>query len=161
MNKNRKLKIQNFSHKKLVYVLISLIIFLAGTIYTPIAQAQTLCDFGPCINEEDIGSGTDLEENVNSTIENSVKLVLNLVFVGIIILGIFYVIKAAMKIIRGEGDPGVIQEGVTTIKSVYFGVALIFAGIIGLVIVSGIFGATTLFNIELNEPEGINLPFID
>lgn len=158
MNNNSKWKIVN---KVLIIQLLILCAFFMNLHAFNKVKAQTLCDFGPCINEDDIGEGDDLEENVNSTIENTVRLGVSLVFVGIIALGFFYVIKAAVKIIRGEGDSGEIEKGLTSIKSVYIGVALIFAGILGIVIVTGVFGAGSVFSLEINEPEGINLPFID
>jgi hypothetical protein len=123
------------------------------------AQGSNLCDFFPCPGET--GEKEDLDEEVNSDIENYINIAVSLVFVGIIIYGIFLIISSALKIIRSEGDEGKVQEGANKIKAVYIGIAMIFVGIIGLVLITTFFGGSSIFSVNLNSPEGVNLPFVD
>jgi len=58
----------------------------------------------------------------------------------IVLVAVVYVIMAGIKYIRSEGDPGKIEEAQKSIKAILMGVAAIFVGIIGIVLVYVIFG---------------------
>lgn len=75
-----------------------------------------------------------------------IQLVLNLIFIGIIIVSIYIIIKAAVKYIQSEGDDKKIQEAQKAIKSVFIGIAALFIGIIGIILVLAFFNATGAVN---------------
>jgi heme/copper-type cytochrome/quinol oxidase subunit 2 len=85
-----------------------------------------------------------------------VQVALSLVFAGIILLGIFYIIKAAAIIMRGEGDEKKVEEGQKIVKGVYIGIIIIILGIIGIFVVSVLFGANGFFSQDIPEPDNID-----
>jgi hypothetical protein len=60
----------------------------------------------------------------------------------IILVAVAYSIMAGIKYIRSEGDPGKIEEAQKSIKAILMGIAAIFVGIIGIVLVMVIFGSS-------------------
>jgi len=116
-------------------------------------RGQSLCDFVPCksggcVDGECASSLLDL----NTLIRTG----LSTVFVLIIAYGIFLIIRAALKIIRSEGDKDKVQEGIENVRGVFFGLIIIFVGIIGIVLITVLFNATNIFNQSPGEP-----PLID
>jgi hypothetical protein len=95
----------------------------------------TACDYLAC----DL---VDLNRFDGVNIESLLLLLPSLVFVGIIALGIWYVIKGAMRIVRSEGDSSKIEEGKKIMKGIYIGLFMILGGIVGLVIVMTLFGSS-------------------
>lgn len=68
-----------------------------------------------------------------------------LLFTGIIIVAIVYSALAGLKYIRSQGEAEKIEEAQNALKAVFIGVAAVFVGIIGVILISGIFvnqGAT-------------------
>jgi uncharacterized membrane protein YidH (DUF202 family) len=100
---------------------------------------STLCDEGG-INAE----------NTSTTIRSTFNLIVSLIFVAIIIFSIYVIIKAAIKYIRSEGDPAKIEEAQKAIKSVFIGIAALFVGLIGIIIVIAFFGAGGALNSDQN-----------
>lgn len=121
-------------------------------------SAQGFCDIFPC----DI-TDQGLIDNTRPIAEQLIQFGIDIVFLVIIIFGIFKVITGALKIIRSEGDSGKIEEGSKTLQNVIVGIAIIFIGVIGLVVVSAIFGAGGIFqtNPGQNEPGVLDLPLIE
>ena len=140
--------------KKLLILAIFLVVGL-NLFFMPV-NALDFCSFFPCSTEQ-----TQAAPGINTEIERIITVVLGLVFSAIIVFGIFLVIKAAMKIIRSEGDPGQVEEGSKIIRGVFIGIAIIFIGVIGLVLIVTIFQSGGIFNIDVQTPNGINLPFIN
>ena len=144
-------------HVKKKIILLSTLIwsFILNSLLISQTKAQALCDFLPC-GEVDDDSTT--AEGVNSRLGEIFRLVTSLIFVGLIALGVYIIIKAALKIIRSEGNSEKVQEGASSIKSVFIGLGLIFGGLIGLVVIGGILG-NGLLNFDLPTPAGgDNLP---
>ncbi len=69
----------------------------------------------------------------------SIRNLLILVFSGVIILAIIYIVVAGLKYIRSQGETDKIEEAQEAIKSVFIGILAVFIGIIGVVVLSGIF----------------------
>ena len=80
------------------------------------------------------------------------------VFAIIIIFGIIMVIRAVLKIVRSEGDETKIQEGYSMVRGVYIGIAIIFLGLIGMVIVLAFFNAGSIVGTTPEVPPGLNIP---
>lgn len=72
---------------------------------------------------------------------NFIQLILSLIFVGIIIVAVYIIIKSAIKYIRSEGEEGKVQEAQKSIKTVFVGIAALFIGILGIVLVLAFFRA--------------------
>ncbi len=137
---------------------------VSGVVYPLKVHADNLiCTVFPFIKS--IGSfginglcGGLSQTETASQISNYVKLGLNLIFIGIIIISIYIIIKAALKYIRSEGDETKIQESQKAIKSVFIGIAALFVGVIGIIIVLAFFNATNVVNQNQN---GTGNNFID
>jgi heme/copper-type cytochrome/quinol oxidase subunit 2 len=133
----------------------AMILFFAVTPFAmPAAHGQNLiCRVFPFI--ENIGAfgvnklctGLDPQEPVDSARE-LIQFGLNLVFVGIIVLAIFIIVKAAINYIRSEGDEDKIRSANKSIKAVFTGIIALFVGIIGIILVLAIFNATDAVNQE-------------
>lgn len=78
-----------------------------------------------------------------STVESLVRFGLSLVFVGIIAVAIFTIIKAALMYIRSEGNEDQVENAKKAIKSVFIGIGALLVGIIGLVLILAFFNATS------------------
>lgn len=84
-----------------------------------------------------------------------IRFLLSAVFVGIIIISIYVVIKSALKYIQSEGDDKKIGEASKAIKAVFIGIAALFVGVIGIIIVLAFFQATGALTTE-DTPEIID-----
>lgn len=88
------------------------------------------------------GGVADAGAQAGTTVAGLIQLVISLIFIAIIGISIYVVIKSALKYIRSEGDETKIQESQKAIKSVFLGIAALFVGVIGIVIVLAIFNVT-------------------
>ena len=149
--------------RKLKYLsgtgLLALATFFVSGLVTPFqAHAENLiCKVFPFISSiQSFGiaglCGTLSTTETANQISGYIKLALNLIFIGIIIIAIYIIIKAAIKYIRSEGDEGKIQESQKAIKSVFIGIAALFVGIIGIIIVLAFFNATGAVNQNTSTP---------
>lgn len=95
----------------------------------------------------------------NVTLGGAVSVVqwgASLIFVIIIIIGIFSIVRGSYKMINSEGDDAKIQEGFKVIRAVWIGIGLIFLGLIGIVVISAIFGGEGIFNLNPTPPADLN-----
>lgn len=95
------------------------------------------------IDPSDTG-GTN--ETAQRFVAARLQLFISLIFVGIIILAVFIIIRAGVKYIQSQGDEGKIQEAQKAIKSVFIGIAVLFVGILGIVLVLAFFGGVGLLS---------------
>ncbi len=110
---------------------------------------SVLCDVFPFIKQIgflniDSICGTSTVPTPRTLVDQLIELgqfALSLIFVGIIIIAVYIIIKAAVKYIRSEGDETKIQEAQKAIKSAFVGLIALFVGIIGLVLILVIFDA--------------------
>lgn len=137
------------------FLLVTILLF--GAFFVPIS-AQTASDLLPC--DQYNSTVFDACGDVNSQVGVLIRLILALFFVIIIIYGIFLIVKAALSIIRSEGDPTKVQEGAQILRGVYIGIAIIFIGIIGLIVVLAFFGATGILDTVINAPANTTIPLI-
>lgn len=86
-----------------------------------------------------------------------IKYALSAVFTVIIVIGIFSVVRAALKIIQSSGEAKQLEEGANMLRGVWIGIAVIFLGIIGIIIVLTIFNAQSILTPNLVVPSGINV----
>lgn len=69
-----------------------------------------------------------------------VQFVLSLLFVGLILFAIFYVVRAAITYIQSQGQPDKIAEATKAIRAVFVGLGALFVGIAGILLVLSFFG---------------------
>jgi hypothetical protein len=150
MSTIRKLNMKNL-------LSISLFIGLGLLLVFPV-KAQTAADILPC--DQYNTSVFDACGDVNGQVSNIIRFGIAAVFVAIIIYGIFLIIKAALTIIRSNGDPTQVENGANILKGVYIGIGIIFVGLIGLIIVIAFFGASGILNTTLNAPGNTVIPII-
>lgn len=120
---------------------------------TEVGQSA-LCKIFPFINSIGIfgvnaalcGTGTteDTANKVAVTTLSTIQLIVSFIFIAIIAISIFIIIKAAIKYIRSEGDESKVQEAQKAIKTVFIGVAALFVGILGIVLVLAFFQVSNI-----------------
>lgn len=121
-------------------------------------KAATASDVLPCDQYDT--SAFDACGDVNGQVTDLIKFALAAAFGAIILYGIFLIIKAALTIIRSNGDPGQVEAGTNIIRGVYIGIGIIFIGIVGLIIVIAFFGAGGILNTAVNTPGNTVIPII-
>jgi len=140
---------------KLRQIFAALIISVAGLVVlnTPVyAQESTsalnvctfikpLCDaIGlTTAGNNDISSG-----GAREFIGNRLRLLLFLVFVGIILLSVVIILQNGIKYIQSQGDAKKIEDAQKAIKTVFVGIGILFVGTAGLVLVLLLFNASNL-----------------
>jgi hypothetical protein len=157
--------------KKLSLFLLSFVFLFSGVFlpFSPLVSqvhAQNLvCKIFPFIgsitfwNINSLCGGGDSQgalTKAKSFVSDAVTTVGSLIFIGIIVVAVYIIIKAAVKYIRSEGDETKIGEAQKAIKNVFLGIAALFVGIIGIVLIIAIFNAggaigTTDINQLLNN----------
>jgi hypothetical protein len=103
----------------------------------PFLNSITIFD----VNEALCGGGTTqgtAEQAADATL-SIIRLATSFIFIAIIVIAVFIIIKAAIKYIRSEGDESKVQEAQKAIKTVFIGVAALFVGILGIVLVLAFF----------------------
>lgn len=134
---------------------ISFLLFLISflSVPMPVAAASNnnlICQIFPFLSNvtsfgiNSLCTGTADKSGATSFI----RFLLSAVFVGIIIISIYVVIKSALKYIQSEGDDKKIGEASKAIKAVFIGIAALFVGIIGIIIVLAFFNATGALTTE-------------
>lgn len=137
--------------QKTMFVFVALMtMFIPMQTVTTQAQdsgGNILCTIFPFLEgirfAEGLCSG-DVDSSANDAVDTGTQLVqfgLSLVFVGIIAIAIFIIIKAALKYIRSEGNEEQVTEAQKAIKNVFIGIGALIVGVIGLVVILGIFNA--------------------
>lgn len=96
--------------------------------------------------------GIDIGRFDDLNILGIISLIAGLVFTVIIIIGVFYVVRGAIKIVRSEGDPSKIEEGTKMFKGVYIGLFMILGGILGFVLVLALFNSGSTFDLNPELP---------
>jgi len=82
--------------------------------------------------------GVNTATFVTERVQFAIYFVLGLV----ILVAVVYSIMAGIKYIRSEGDPGKIEEAQKSIKAILMGIAAIFVGVLGIILIFVIFNQT-------------------
>jgi len=157
--------------KRIEKTMLTLLAFLAMSLFTVMpfsgnvvqvnAKDNLLCVIFPFIKSitltENLCIGKD-DTEAASTAGSFVRFGVSLIFVGIIAIAVFMIIKAALKYIRAEGDESKVEEATKAIKNVFLGVGALIVGIIGLVILLAFFNATPALN-QSERPKELS-PFL-
>jgi hypothetical protein len=142
--------------KKTISVLIFVIVVFVELPMNIMAEGEGVCGLLPCDQYDQ-----DQITNINQTVEDLLKYGLSAIFVGILILGVYQIVKAVLKIIRSEGKQEDLEGGYNILKGVWVGIGLFFVGVIGLVIVLAVLDSGGIVSTDVNNPPGVDLPFID
>lgn len=140
--------------KKFLLATILTVIGFGGLLFTsaqPVAaqiqagQNVTICSFiGPICNALGINDLGNAGQTATSLVRSWANLGITLLFIGIILIAVYIIVKAAITYIQSQGDEGKIAEAQKAIKSVFIGIALLFVGIIGIILVLAFFNGTGL-----------------
>lgn len=129
---------------------------MVGSARVNVVHAQVdICDFiGPIcqaiFNTTDPDfSGGGAAGSAQTFITSRLGLILSLVFVAIILIAVFVIIRASIKYIQSQGNEEQIADATKAIKSVFIGIAALFVGVLGMVLVAAFFGGLSFF-----EPAG-------
>lgn len=99
--------------------------------------------------------GTDGRQTA-SFLSSRVRVGLIVALAILILVAVVYALIAAFKYIQSQGDPGKIEEAQKAIKAIFFGIAAMMIGIVGIVLVFVFFSATrpdaSLFQTCLSAP---------
>ncbi|RMD77221.1 hypothetical protein D6810_01530 [Candidatus Dojkabacteria bacterium] len=124
------------------------------------SSGNVLCKLFPLINSVASsfcagGNDSAIVEGAASDAANLIRFALQLVFVGIVGVAIYVIVKAALKYIRSEGEKESVEQARAAIKTVFAGIAALFVGIVGLVLVIAFFNASGALNV--GESSGIRV----
>jgi heme/copper-type cytochrome/quinol oxidase subunit 2 len=111
------------------------------------------------VNNALCAGDTTAGKSAVSDLLNLAKFALSFIFVGIIAVAVYVVVKASIRYIRSEGNEEEVQAAQKAIKQVFAGIAALFIGLIGLVIILSLFNATGAIN-DKNEVDPNNVPLI-
>jgi len=144
--------------KNIKKVLLSIFVFLtlsaslvvpglSPAVQTVGAQDNLLCDIFPFLDGITLAgdicdsSANDASSTAATSLGQWLRFGVSLIFIGIIAVAIIYIIRAAIKYIRSEGNEEEVQEATKAIKAVFIGIGALLVGIVGLVIVLSLFNA--------------------
>lgn len=119
-------------------------------------DVNLICRIFPFIADIEVTSGLcgGSATNTATTIGAWLRFGLSLIFIGIIIIAIVSIIKAAIEYIRSEGDEGKVQEASKSIKSVFIGIGALIVGLVGLAIVLTVIGASDSLDTDTDPLQG-------
>ena len=125
---------------------------------SPVAAGGDLCSiFGPLCDAINPWQGTIDGESAFNYTAARINIVVSLVFVVIIAVAVFIIIKAGVKYIQSQGDAGMIGEAQNAMRNVFIGIGMLFLGIIGIILVLAFFGGTQLLESGVSLREIFNL----
>lgn len=146
---------------KKIILLITIVLLMFLSFFTPTyagSEDLGLCDFFPCSESQ---QSPNLDEDVNSAAENLFIFVTTFSFTGIILVGIYYILRGSVQIIWAQGDASAVEKGFSKIKGVYVGIIILFVGLIGLVVLIVFFDGGSIFTTSISDPNSnFNLPFV-
>ncbi len=146
-----------------VGMLLSIFVFTVSPLSPVLTQVEAqagesnlICTIFPFIENIRLtsplcGAGGSTAATTASTLASLAQFVLSLIFVGIIIIAIVTIVKAALKYIQSEGDEGKVEEATKAIKNVFIGIGALIVGLIGLVLIVGLLGASDALNTNTDE----------
>jgi hypothetical protein len=109
---------------------------------------------GMCtINEDRVGLG--LSEVVRGVLA-ILRFAASMIFVVIVAIAVFVIIKSSIKIILSNGDSQKVKDAQDGIKSVFWGITWLILGIVGLVILLTFFQSTGALQIQ-NEGRNFDI----
>jgi amino acid permease len=91
-------------------------------------------------------TGSNAGEIAQNFVRDRLSLIVSLVFIAIILISVFIIIRAAITYIQSQGEEGKIQKAQKAIKSVFIGIGVLFVGIIGLILVLVFFNGLGFLN---------------
>lgn len=134
--------------KKFLILNLSLISLIGLSTKT---YAQSVCDFFGCDSVlPDPGQPLDMGLSL-------ARFGVSLIFTGFVAMGVFMIIKSALKYIQSEGNDEGVEAGANIMRGVFIGIGILFIGIIGIVIVLGVFSDGNFLTETITPPEGVTL----
>ncbi len=128
---------------------------LFGFVSPVIAQGTDLCSvFGPLCNT--FTDGGDTPGDASRFVVNRIQIIIGLVFIVIIIVAVFIIVKSGVKYIQSQGEEGQIAEATKAIQSVFIGIAMLFLGVIGIVLLLAFFNADQFISQEQGVDQILN-----
>jgi len=161
MNKNTNFFKSLFAFAKILILLLFLNLFLLSNhsflvskVYAQKNEPQNLiCDLFPFLRSLQFGVSSfcekkDGQEAVRQSAE-LIRFILSLIFVAIVIIAIYVIIKAALTYIQSEGNEEKVKQAKKAIQNVFIGIGALFVGLIGLIVVLAFFGASGAVQTEV------------
>ncbi|MCS7317182.1 MAG: hypothetical protein NZZ41_02515 [Candidatus Dojkabacteria bacterium] len=161
------INMQKFIMKLLVVFVTSLYFFCASFVYqyldkSILVYANTnnssgknfLCILFPFLNNASFGINAVCSGDANAAVNEVaglIRFLLSLIFLGIIISSVVVVVKASLTYIQSEGDNNKVAQAKKAIQNVFVGLAALFVGVIGIIVVLAFFGATGALNLSTNS----------
>lgn len=133
-----------------------LLMFLPQTVYA----GGDLCSiFGPLCDAMGIGPGDNglTGETAFNYTAARINIVISLIFVLIITVAVFIIVKAGVKYIQSQGNAEMIGEAQNAMRNVFIGIAMLFIGIVGIILVLAFFGGTQLLESGVSLRDIFNL----
>jgi hypothetical protein len=136
------LKMLTTTKMNTIKIVLFLLVVLGGFLAQPV-QAQDLCATFPTLCGV-TGKPTPGEDDAQNFLVNRISIVVSMIFIGILVVGVFIIIRAGYKYISSQGNDQAIAQSQDSIKNVFIGIAMLFVGILGIVLVLSFFGGEWL-----------------
>lgn len=139
--------------KLFVGITIALVSFVpvVFTAAQPVSAQVGVCTFiQPLCDALGIGGGNSGDAAVG-LVARWFNLAVTVIFTAIILISVYVIVTNAVKYIQSQGDEGKIGEAQKAIKSVFIGIALMFVGLVGIVLVLAFFGGNNLLDFFGNQ----------
>lgn len=144
---------------KVIIPLIFVGLFLVPGSVSAQPQGDDLCSvFGPLCEVVSGNSGTVNEDTAINYVVRRANLGITLAFLGVIIVSVYIVIKNGVKYVNSQGENGQIEEANKAMKYVFIGIAMLFIGLLGIILFLGFFGGTSLLGSDTSINDLFNPP---
>lgn len=108
------------------------------TITNPGASDTNTGGFG--LGEIQIPTFLSLDQVAHFSILSYVGVLLTLVFIAVLLLWVYLVLKSSVEVMRSQGDEGAIEGSKKRITNVLVSISILFAFLIGITLVGSFFG---------------------
>lgn len=136
---------------KILSIVLALSIFSLPILSTPVYAGSNdssslsigLCTFIPFICNAISGDDGSVDaQSAQKFLTDRLQLVVSLIFIGIMLISVFIIVRAGLKYIQSQGDPDKIKDATKAIQSVFVGIGVLVVGIVGLLLVLAFFNIT-------------------
>ena len=107
-----------------------------------------ICNFVPqlcgALNLTPDSDFSDAGGTATSFLADRVQVILSIVFIAIILIAVFVIVRAGVLYIQSQGDESKIEQAQKAIRNVFIGIAVLFVGLVGIILVLAFFGGTEL-----------------
>ena len=131
-------KLSNF-----IFVAIFVTFSFLAVLNSPVAASD--CSWlGPfagfCGNGSNVN--TQVKSGLGDTVSKAITSGITIFFFAVLVVAVFYTLKAAITYVRAEGDDKKVGQAKASMRSILFGVGTMFIAVIAILFIYSFFGAS-------------------